>query len=329
MDAAEHPGKPQRPPASAHLLIDSLDRYENSNFGSNNQNITLLSALAGADPTASNFTISRNQPLLYGYFTRVAITQVQMEYNIPSVLEQFNNTLYIQYTQGANVNVPITVTLSAGWYNNVELADELQTQIRAALAAAGVTNNGFTVTFGRPNYTFTFDTNNADLFGFTVVPTANVVNQTLYLKTLQLIGITTTQTLPSIVSAPTVSTITANRAPRLLFTQYVDIISRNLTKYQRVKDTDTAAVNNKSFIIARVYLVPPNTAAFVDASGNSLGSRPFTICVDYNTPKHIKWSPNEAIHELDFQLLDEYGDELPWDTFYPTEFQLTMLATET
>lgn len=328
MDATEHPGVPQRPPASAHLLIDSLDRYENSNLGADNTNITLLQALAGADPTAANFTISRNQPLLYGYFTRVAITQVQMEYNVPSVLEQFNNTFLIQYTQGANVNQTVTVTLSSGWYNNVELAAELQTQIRAALAAAGLTNNGFTVTFDRPNYSMTFDTNNADLFGFTGVSAASPVLQTLYLKTLQLIGVTLNQTLAP-PALPTVSTIVANRSPRLLYTQYVDIVSRNLTKYQRVKDADTAAVNNKSFIIARVYMVPPNTAAFVDASGNSVGSRPFTICVDYNTPKHIKWSPNEAIHELDFQLLDEYGNELPWDTFYPTEYQLTMLATET
>ena len=328
MDQREHPGQPQRPPASAYLLIDSLDRYENSNFGADNTNIVLRNYLAGASPGADNFTISRNTPLLSGYFTRLAITQVQFEYNIPTVLTNFNDTLYMVYTQGANVNVQVPVTLDAGWYNNVDLAAELQTQIRAALATAGVTNNGFTVTFGKPTYSLTFETNNTDTFNFfLVVPPVllSAVEEAQRLKALQLVGIT----LDQLSVNATNTTLVANRSPRLIYTQYVDIVSRNLTKYQRVKDADTAAQNNKSYIVARVYFVAPNTVQFVDATGEGFGSRPFIICVDYNTPKHIKWSPNEAVHELDFQLLDEYGEELVWDTFYASEFQLTIMASET
>ena len=329
MDHSEHPGVPQRPPASAYLLIDSLDRYENSQFGADNTNIALLKYMAGDDPSASNFTIQRNTPLLNGYFTRLAITQVQFEYNLPSVLTNFNDTIYLRYTQGATVNQAVTVVLDAGWYNNADLAAALQAEIIAALAATGVPNPAFTVTFNKPTYSLTFATNNADTFGFADVVTGlNSIEQAQYLKALQLIGVTSNQTLAPLAN-PSVSIIVANRSPRLIYTQYVDIVSRNLTKYQRVKDADTASQKNKSYIIARVYFVAPNTVQFVDASGESFGSRPFTICVDYNTPKHIKWSPNEAVHELDFQLLDEYGDEFLWDTFYASEFQLTIVASET
>lgn len=329
MDHSEHPGQPQRPPASAYLLIDSLDRYENNQFGADNTNIALLKYMGGASPGADNFTIQRNTPLLNGYFTRLAITQVQFEYNLPTILTDFNDTLYMRYTQGANVNVSVPIVLPAGWYNNTELAAALQATIRAALATAGVPNAGFTCAFTLPNYSLTFETNNTDTFGFADVVTGlNSIQQAQYLKALQLVGITSDQLLAALAN-PSLTSLAANRSPRLIYTQYVDIVSRNLTKYQRVKDADTASQKNKSYIIARIYFVAPNTTQFVDASGASFGSRPFIICVDYNTPKHIKWSPNEAVHELDFQILDEYGDEFLWDTFYASEFQLTIVASET
>ena len=328
MDHSEHPGQPQRPPASAHLLIDSLDRYDQNNLGGYaDPNYYLVQYLDGADPPAVNFSIDRNQPVMNGYFTRVAITQIQLDYQLPTVLENFNSRLYMRYTQGATTT-SVIVDISGGWFTPNTLATNLENAIKNGLAAAAVPNAAFTVDYNTISCSFDFNTNNADLFGFTLNPTGlDPIAQRQWLRAQRLVGLTQNQLLP-IVANPAVSRLVANRAPTLIYTSYIDFISRNLTKYQRVKDTDTASVDPRSFIIARLYLVPPNTLQKLTPD-DAFGSTPFTICVDYNTPKHIRWSPSEAIGQIDIQLLDEYGEELPWDTFFPTEFQLTMIATET
>jgi hypothetical protein len=112
-------------------------------------------------------------------------------------------------------------------------------------------------------------------------------------------------------------------SPQLLFTKYVDIVSERLAKFQRVKDADTL-LTNKTNHVWRVYTTAPSTR--VDPTSTP---GPFDICIDPNTPKHSMWSIDEAIYELDFKLYDEWGQLLPWTPEYNTEFQLTLLASET
>jgi hypothetical protein len=68
-----------------------------------------------------------------------------------------------------------------------------------------------------------------------------------------------------------------------------------------------------------------------------LGSSPFTVVQDMNSPKVIRWNRDEAVNSLDFQLRDQYGDLIFFSnfqnnqfeqTFYNTEFQMTVLCTE-
>jgi hypothetical protein len=76
--------------------------------------------------------------------------------------------------------------------------------------------------------------------------------------------------------------------------------------------------------------VPPNQRLASDISGNpSPGSSPCDIVVDYNTPKHIRWSNDETVYELDFRLFDQFGQPLYWTPQNATEFCLTMVASET
>jgi hypothetical protein len=53
------------------------------------------------------------------------------------------------------------------------------------------------------------------------------------------------------------------------------------------------------------------------------------MTIDYNTPKHIRWSPDQAINNFDIQFKDEFGQIITWNTRYPTEYQMTFLASET
>jgi hypothetical protein len=137
-------------------------------------------------------------------------------------------------------------------------------------------------------------------------------------------------------------------APQFLYTPYIDIYSDALTNYQKLKDTDSSTTRRKG-LLARLYLsgvgTPQiSTATYVDDNGNivvpgeALGSKPFVLTYDLNSPKIINWTPDTAINSLDFQMRDCYGDLLftnvpplqPGNAIeqWNTEFQMTLLCVE-
>jgi hypothetical protein len=122
--------------------------------------------------------------------------------------------------------------------------------------------------------------------------------------------------------------------PNFLYTPYIDILSDVLTNYQTVKDTNTSTFKPKG-LIARVYLSgngslqPTEYAPNVSGSSRALGSTPFTVTADLNSPKVIRWNPDVAVPSVDFQLRDCYGDLIPTtEDGYNTEFQMTLLCVE-
>ena len=114
---------------------------------------------------------------------------------------------------------------------------------------------------------------------------------------------------------------------KLLYTDYIDILSNKLTKYQDVKDADTKPTRQTNQI-ARVYLCgqgSPQSTGLVNAPG----SRPFYTVATLTNTKVIQWDPAEAVYDIDFELRDQYGDLLFWDNdFAATEFQLTLMCSE-
>ena len=164
------------------------------------------------------------------------------------------------------------------------------------------------------------------------------------LKAYRLIGIDISNSFPA-------SEHFTGATPNFLYTPYVDIFSTALTKYQRIKDNTTSA-SSDSTLVARIYLsgvgVPQNTGgenSLQTFPGGSqpvpltnytypLGSRPFSVTQDCNTPKVIRWSKDETVYALDFQLRDQYGDLLftklssPGAPAYYTEFQMTLMCVE-
>ena len=320
MDHSEHPGVPQRPPASAHLMIDSLDRTR-FNFGLNNTQTS--------SQTAQDFRITAQQPFLYGYFTRVAITQVFFKYRIPTIVTGKNDTFSITDLSSATTQV---VTLPQGYYDATSLAAAMET----AIQALGAPFNVYTASWNDVSKSIKVESNNGG--GLCFQPAIALTSDAGYntLKCQNTLGITYLNGPTAVGGTPSPTQILS--PPRLCYTSFVDICSTRMTKYQRVKDneTGTATVQNprsinfdpQANIIARVYLVAPNTRVVGDSTGG-IGSGPVDLVVDYNTPKHIRWSPDEAIYELDFQMYDQYGDPLPWAPNYGSEFVLTCVASET
>ena len=290
--SSEHPGVPQRPQASAHLLVDSVDRYK---FG--------YPLTANGIISPFNWRLNFQNNVMTGYFTRLSINQIQFCWNLPTIMYEYNDTITFKINGGA----PSGVTIDPGFYTPAQLASEIQ----GAITVAGGTG---TCQF-------------IDKLGyFAITPTGGTTSIELvitddrdrrFLSTTGFTGLLKTSLLiPYIVS----------NVPSMLPTRYVDICSQYLTKYQRVKDNTTLPASVTTDVIARVYPIAPNTKQFINSTTTTCPS-PAVLCIDYNNPKYIMWSPGEAISNFDIQVKDEDGNILP-DT-YPCEYQLTILTSET
>ena len=293
-------GVTQRPPASALLCIDSEDRYTSLNDRYFN-----VPEIPGND-----FRIQKSQPLLYGIFHRVAMTQLQLQYRIPTIVAGVNNQFVI-YDTGANNYYQ--VTLPEGYYSATNLAFVVKTLV---LALPG---NPF------PAFDCSYNSVTAGLS--MACPTVqfalvNVYNPGPFTDAQQQVWSRTLVTLGASQDNTGASNTQFLGSPQLLFTRYIDITSSRLAKFQRVKDSDTV-LTNKTNHVWRVFMTAPNTRVDPTATPG-----PFDICIDPNTPKHSMWSIDEAIYELDFQLYDEWGQLIPWSPTFNTEFQLTLLASE-
>jgi hypothetical protein len=115
--------------------------------------------------------------------------------------------------------------------------------------------------------------------------------------------------------------------PNFLYTPYIDIYSDVLTNYQNIKDTNTSVQKPKG-LVARIY-VSGTGQIQITGSTSALGTAPFVMTSDLNSPKVIRWSPDVAVPSIDFQLLDQYGDFIPGGAQgFSTEFQMTLLCVE-
>ena len=265
---------------------------------------SLLAQYQNSDPPCYNFTIQSPGALIYGYIDRIIVSQIQIQYNIPTVIANKNDTFYINQQ---------AVVIPYGFYTPDDLATVLQVRIRAATNVI--------------DCLVTFDPQDGFLFtsaGFSIsftnalaVPTE--VRDTV-LKTYRLLGITK----DNITSA----NIQYSRDyPNFLYTPYIDIYSDVLTNYQTVKDTDSSVGKFKG-MVARIYLSGTGNVQHTTAE-TALGSSPFVMTADLNNCKIIKWSPDVAVPSIDFQLYDQYNEFIPGaEEGFSTEFQLTLLCIE-
>jgi hypothetical protein len=298
----EHPGVPQRPPASAHLLVSSLDRYQ-----------TTFERVTNPS-TSTNWIMSKGYNLLNGYFTRLAITQIQFHWNLPTIIENVNDIFALAMdTEGTPVS--ITGIITEGWYTVSELAAEIENVVTNA---AGY----------NPAWNFTCTAvNGALVLAATVDFSTNAGTTSLEDEIANKFYITAGLTQTPTVLNGGVYRLYCGPAP-MTYTSFIDICSTRLTQFQRVKDATTLVNNVNSDVIARVYPCPPNVLLNNSQSGQ-LFAEPWVMTIDYNTPKHIRCNPDQAITNFDIQLKDEFGQIIYWSTEFPTEYQMTFLASET
>jgi hypothetical protein len=274
--------------------------------GSANQPIsnTLLAEYQNSTPYSNNFTIQSPGALIYGYIDRIIVSQIQLQYNIPTVIADKNDTLYVNNRR---------VIIPFGYYTPDILATVLQVQIRSQSNV--------------PDCLVEFDPQNGFIFSSSTVPIgftdpllvpANI--RTNVLKTYRLIGITLADQTASLINY-------ATNYPNFLYTPYIDIYSDVLTNYQTIKDTNTSIQKFKG-MVARIYLSGTGNIQVTDPT-IALGSAPFVMTADLNNCKVIKWSPDVAVPSIDFQLYDQYSELIPGaEQGFNTEFQITLLCIE-
>jgi hypothetical protein len=342
------PALPFRNPKTTELHLDSLDRYLSNMLVTNaiftnfpNQNVAKLAGplLLNSSLSGTNMTIQANRPLVYGYFGRIALTQFTLKYMQPTIRTGYNDVFSIALatSPAGPVFASANITIPEGYYSLIQLAAQLQIQLRASNAAM----NAATVIAPR-------DAGNASGDGFLVNTGSAVVFMTVVLATgvteaVQLQRLRCLRTLgftrpilgyPDLNNdaqtsgVPTYYVQAAGSAPNLLPTDYVDIVSNALTNYKDAKDANSS-VASPGAVIGRIWLTEGAVNVSYDpADAANVGDSPLTITKTWSNPNWCQWSPNQTINAIDIRLLDMYGDTLPWSSTNATEWSATLTLTE-
>lgn len=296
---------------------------------------------------------ARNQNMVQGAIHSVALSEVNFPYDIPNVQQGFNYFELIGFTQLSVETVPNTigdsqpgylqVALAPGFYGGVELATAINDQIAALQISFGLT------AADAPTFTYDDVGNRFFLSAPTNVNTAfpswllrgpYTFNKRFSgIKTnkgkdlLSIMGYVDDQPLyyPVTVSPTTPGgNILYGQSAPLTFTQYVDICSPQLCKYQDFaggSSTDGAAnpvLTRRGDVVCRLYIA--NNVA-LSVAGQE-GTRPLVINRQYQNARIMKWTAGNSIGMLDLQLYDDVGQPLQY-TWIPRDYQLTFNVYET
>jgi len=278
-------------PSVALLCINSYDMYQESNV--------LGSPAVRTDLTPYNSLIYKKQALLAGAISRIALTELNFNWAIPTV-NGFNDKFVLTQSlvAPAVVDIVVSATIPHGWYNFTDLALAIQTALNAA-AALTVLTGTFQVSvdaetfFFKVQYTF-----GAGEDGYTPLITTNDLSTMLGFNGRHL------WSAPAAITA----SITGN-FPTLTYTPYIDIVSQRLTKNQHIYDNSSSESSPIRSLLARIYLNPDGVVVR-DDEDKILGRYPFTIKKEFQYPKQIAWEPTENVDSIDLLVLDWKGRQL-------------------
>jgi hypothetical protein len=293
----ENPGVPTRAPSVAVFTVDTADRYKLDAFGFR------------ADITPVNdIYINKQQSVINGYFTRVALTEFNMPWNIPNVNER-NNTFTAAISADGEF-AELTATIPEGFYTGTQLATALQDTLEAQLLALGppfVANNNFVVQYSTTTGKFTIENTLAE---WEIVPKNNGPRDDL----LNMMGFGAIPSTALVSGGPFFKFV--GDVASMKYTPFFDIVSKQLTKKQQVNDSGTSYITGTS-LLARIYVSYVDVVQ--DDFTNPLGSQPFTIRREFIIPKQIYWDTKEFLNVIDLTLIDYKGRVLYEPTFKEIE----------
>ena len=241
-----------RNPSTANLAIDSRDRTTG---------------------TSSDFTILLNQNIMSGFFTRLAVNEVVLLWNVPNILEGKNNTFSIEYTLSGTTTTE-SITITEGFYT----VDSLMTVI-CELLNAEVTGSPFQ--FIKVDGIYVLDATAGGTFS---------INASILQEQMGFGAGGTAQSFQPLEATPNLQTVS-----------YIDFVSNNLTYCQDLKDSSTST---KSQDILYRWSMGWDSEPSQDGEGFPIlqGYEPFCQRRYLSFPKQIKWDNNQPIGQLDFSV---------------------------
>jgi hypothetical protein len=274
-----------RHPASAFLLIDSQDRVQSSS--SSDPSVAVQEKPESFLQPMNNFTIYKRQPFLTGYFHRIAVTECRFEFGTPNVNRR-NNLIQFDVVDVSGGNF-VTIEINEGFYTPDELASELETQLNTDISGATWTVNYIADCF---------EITCSDEFVISPYPYPTVEQTLRGLFYMMNFSAKNNGFVPANYSTTQIGMF----HPPLVYTRYIDICSRTLTQYQKVKDNSTRE-NQTPAVLCRIYLTNDENPAYPGSAGT-------VIERIWNTPKYSSWSPGQFIDQIDIQLRDDAGNLL-------------------
>jgi hypothetical protein len=272
-----------RQPSTANLMIDSQDR-------------------GASFPSPWDFQITKSQSIQNGFFSRVGVTEVVLEWQIPNINRDLsNNFLNVDISGASGLVFGTNVVVTQGFYTVKELLDSLVIELNTLTSTTGST---FSVVAVEGN-TYGIEINSG-------VWKVNMTELNRFLRFVDDVDLK--------VNAP------LNGAPYLVPYRYLDFISDQLTYNQDLKDNSTASINRD--VLCRWYMATDEPPA-LDAYGFPifLGYTPFTLRRLFNPPKQIKWDSSQPLGNISFRVYDEAGDLLP-PTVNASQWLMTLQLSE-
>lgn len=293
-------GVPIRQASTANLMLDSQDR--DGRFG---------------QVTAGNFTIQKKNSILNGFFTRIATTEVVVDWGLPNVYDVsgsisngFYDSLVSVDISGVGVR---TTTVKAGTYTVAEALDSLVVSLNlvsspvtfSIVSTAGKAT--LTATSGAFRFPSAGNPNLIERLGFSF-DGAYVTTKILY-----------PYSLPGSVGHADLGVY-----------KYLDFVSSQLTYNQELKDSSTNTVVRDT--LCRWYLSADNIPNYRDIYGFPIYMEyiPFNIAKLYPFPKQIKWDPTMPVGQLQFEVFATSiitGETILLDTNF-FEWRMTLQVSE-
>lgn len=296
-----------RSSSTALFCIDSADRYK-----------TIVEEQFGLE-SPYRFLIHKNrQSLLNGFFTRIAVTEIVFPYFIPNINAR-TNTIEVIYNGGAAATLTIPVQ---GFYSPPQLASTIEALL------IPLTNPGATVTYTTTGQ-FLFNVG----AGNTLILYPTTATK---FSLFDLIGGEADWINPG-------GQILTSKVTRCRYTDFIDIVSPELTYNQDVKDGSSDPIvrdtlcriylEDETSPIVPVYQTAAPAGPVMPSSVAIPGTYPLTIYRKFPHPKQIQWNNTQPIGNLSFEVYDSRGELLttnyaPMPDYKCPDWRMTLLVSE-
>jgi len=300
-------------------------------MGKSNAHIVLNVRDRTAGPYNSALFNAENQNIIQGDMKSITVSEVNFPYDIPNMQTGYNK--FVIFTDAINPpdGVVLDIVVAPGFYRGSELANA----ITAAIVAAGATDTPVILPVDLPVCSYS-DTSN--LFTFTLNTTIPGLQwffqssytypegpapqtKTLGKDILSIMGFLPSQNggNPFVDNA---DPFVGGASAPLAFTQYIDICSPQLCKFQYFRDGSTTNLARRSDIICRLY-ISNNVSLFLETEG----VRPFVINRQFYNARVMRWTADNSVGTIDINLYDDCGQPLT-TTWQPRPYQITFNAME-